>query len=156
AEYTQADAVGANGMSGEELHNLYPVLYQKAAHDKLESGPHAGDWLLFARAGYTGASQYVPVVWSGDPAASFDPADGLPSMVRAAINMGISGVPNWGGDIGGYHCFADGAEKADGELLTRWIEQGSMEPDMHDENACVGSDSSAKATIWTSPDAQAA
>ncbi len=155
-EYTQADAVGANGMIGEELHNLYPVLYQKAAHDKLEASPLAGDWLLYARSGYTGASQYMPAVWSGDPAASFDPADGLPSMVRAAINIGIAGVPNWGGDIGGYHCFSDGAEKADGELLARWIEEGSMEPDMHDENACVGSDASAKATIWSSPDAQAA
>jgi alpha-D-xyloside xylohydrolase len=155
-EYVQPEVVAANGMTGEELHNLFPVLYQKAAHDALEAGAHAGDWLTFARSGYTGASQYTPQVWSGDPAASFDPTDGLPSMVRGGVNMGVSGVPNWGGDIGGYHCIADGTGAADGELLTRWIEQGAATPNMHDENACVGGDSSAKASIWTSPDAQAA
>jgi alpha-glucosidase (family GH31 glycosyl hydrolase) len=155
-EYTAPDAVGANGMTGEELHNLWPVLYQKAAFDKLEGGALRGDWLTYVRSGYTGASQWSPTVWSGDPAASFDPADGLPSMLRGAINMGVSGVPNWGGDIGGYHCLADGDEKADGEVLTRWIEEGAMEPGMHDENACVGGDPAKKASIWTSDDARAA
>jgi alpha-glucosidase (family GH31 glycosyl hydrolase) len=154
-EYVQPDVVSASGMSGEQLHNLYPVLYQKAAHDYLEVGPHAGDWLTYVRSGYTGAAQYSPTAWSGDPAASFESADGLPSMVRGAINIGIAGVPNWGGDIGGYHCVIDGAEAADGELLARWIEQGSMEPGMHDEDACVGGNGP-KASIWSSPDAQAA
>jgi alpha-glucosidase (family GH31 glycosyl hydrolase) len=155
-EYVPAEVVAASGMSGEELHNLYPVLYQKAAHERLEAGPLRGEWLTFVRSGYTGASQWSPMVWGGDPAASFDSADGLPSMVRGGINMGISGVANWGGDIGGYHCLTDGAEAADGELLTRWIQQGSMTPNMQDQNACVGGDRSKKATIFTSPDAQAA
>ena len=31
AEYIPQDAVMFNGMSGMEAHNLYPVLYQKAA-----------------------------------------------------------------------------------------------------------------------------
>jgi alpha-D-xyloside xylohydrolase len=155
-EYVQTDAVAANGMTGEELHNLYPVLYQKAAHDALEQGPLAGDWNVFARSGYTGASQYVPQVWGGDPGASFDPADGLPAQLRAGINIGLSGVPNWGSDIGGYKCLTDGTGAADGELLTRWIELGAVSPNMHDENACVGGDDAKKASIWNSADAMAA
>jgi alpha-D-xyloside xylohydrolase len=154
AEYVQTDAVAANGMSGEELHNLYPVLYDRAAHDYLEASPLAGDWLLFARAGYTGSNQYMPQVWSGDPGASFNNADGLPAQVRAGINIGIAGVANWGSDIGGYKCLSDGTAAADGELLARWIEFGATSPNMHDENACVGGGD--KATIWTSPDAMAA
>lgn len=152
-EYVQPRSVGSNGMTGEELHNLYPVLYQRAVHDHMEAGPMAGRWLAFARSGYTGASQYVPMVWSGDPAASFEDSDGLPSMVRAAINMGISGVPHWGGDIGGFHCAADGYAAADAELLVRWIQQGSMTPNMQDQDACVFAlDDGEKASIWSSPD----
>jgi alpha-D-xyloside xylohydrolase len=155
-EYVPRDAVSVSGMTGEELHNLYPVLYQRAAHERLEASPLRGDWLTFVRSGYTGASRWSPMVWGGDPAASFDDADGLPSMVRGGINMGIAGIPNWGGDIGGYHCITDTAEAADGELLARWIQHGAMTPNMQDQNACVGGDRSRKATIWTSPDAQAA
>jgi sulfoquinovosidase len=156
-EYVQAGVVASNGMTGEELHNLYPVLYDRAGHDKLESSKKAGDWLLFARSGYTGSSQYAPLAWSGDPAASFEDSDGLPSMVRAAINMGISGVPNWGGDIGGFHCLADGAAAADGELLARWIQQGALTPSMHDQNACIAAfDGATKASIWTAPEAKQA
>ena len=149
-EYVQPDTLSASGMTGEELHNLYPVLYQQAAFDHLESGPHAGDWLTFVRSGYTGASQFSPMVWSGDPAASFESSDGLPSMVRAGINMGISGVPHWGGDTGGFHCTADGSEAADEELLVRWIQQGSMTPNMQDQDACLGGTGD-KANIFDDP-----
>lgn len=155
-EYVQPTVIAANGMSGEELHNLYPVLYAKAVHDHMEASPLAGDWLAFMRSGYTGSSHYVPVAWSGDPAASFEDSDGLPSMIRGGVNLGISGVPNFAGDIGGYHCLMDGAAAADGELMTRWIQQGALSPVMQDQNACVGGDASAKASIWSSPDANAA
>lgn len=150
-EYVPGDALGFDGQSGETLHNLYPVLYAKAIHDALEAGPQAGDWLAFMRSGYTGSSAYVPMVWSGDPAASFEDSDGLPSMVRAGVNLGISGAPMWGGDIGGFHCNADGVAVADEELLTRWIQQGALSPGMQDQNACVGGDSSLKASIWNAP-----
>ena len=81
-EYVQPEVVASNGMTGEEVHNLYPVLYARALHDHMEAGPLAGDWFAFMRSGYTGSAQYVPAVWSGDPAASFEDSDGLPSMVR--------------------------------------------------------------------------
>lgn len=156
-EYVQADTVAHDGSTGDALHNLYPVLYQKAVHDGLERTRIRGDWLAFARSGYTGASQYVPMVWGGDPAASFEDADGLPSMVRAGITLGISGVPHFGGDIGGFHCVADDWVAADGELLTRWIQMGSMTSNMQDQDACVGRRTSGqKASIFTSKDAEAA
>jgi alpha-glucosidase len=153
-EYVATKVLAANGMTGDELHNLYPVLYAKAVHDHMEAGPHAGDWLAFMRSGYTGSSHYVPAIWAGDPAASFEDADGLPSMIRGGVNMGIAGGPNWGGDIGGYHCVADGAAAADGELLARWIQQGALSPIMQDQNACVGASAAQKASIWSSTDAQ--
>ena len=41
AEYVPMDAVFANGMSGMEAHNLYPLLYQKAVHDLMEAAAPA-------------------------------------------------------------------------------------------------------------------
>ncbi len=156
-EYVQPDTQSASGMSGEELHNLYPVLYDKAVHDAMEASPRKGDWLAFARAGYTGSWRYIPMFWSGDPSASFDSAIGLPAMVRAGINLGLSGAPHWGSDIGGFKCVPGGSAKADGELLTRWIQLGAMSSNMQDQDACaLNMDGGHKATIWTSPDAKEA
>jgi alpha-D-xyloside xylohydrolase len=66
----------------------------------------------------------------------------------------VSGIPNWGGDIGGYHCVRDGTGAANGELLARWIEQGALTPIMMDQDSCVGGDPDTKASIWNSTDAQ--
>lgn len=156
-EYVQPQTLSASGMSGEELHNLYPLLYDKAVHDVMEAGAKKGDWLAFARAGYTGSSQYIPMFWSGDPTASFDEAVGLPAMVRAGINLGLSGVPHWGSDIGGFKCVPEGSAKADGELLARWIELGAMSSNMQDQDACaLNPDGGRKASIWSSADAKEA
>jgi alpha-glucosidase len=155
-EYLPAQSLGFDGTSGEALHNQYPVLYAKALHDALEKSSRSGDWLAFQRSGYTGTSAYVPFVWSGDPAASFEASDGLPSMVPAGVNLGISGAPHWGGDIGGFHCIIDGASAADAELLTRWIQMGSMTSNMMDQSACVGAPRASKASIWSAPEAMAA
>jgi alpha-D-xyloside xylohydrolase len=152
-EYVQPDVVAANGMTGEELHNLFPRLYDQAAHDWLEAH-YPGDWFFYARSGTTGSQQFVPIVWGGDPDASFDDANGLPAMMRGGLNLGISGVAHWGSDIGGFKCNGEGHAGANGELVARWIEFGSVSPEMHDEDACSDAmDSGSKASIWTSPDA---
>ena len=152
-EYVQADWVGHDGQTGESLHNAFPVLYDKAAHDALES-VRPGDWYYFSRSGYTGSQAYAPMTWSGDPDASFGQAEGLPAQVRAAITLSMSGVAHVGSDIGGFKCQHNGADTANGELLARWIEAGAMSSDMHDEDACSGGGT--KATIWSAPDAQTA
>lgn len=155
-EYVPPDVVAADGTTGEELHNAYPVQYARALHEAMESGPLAGDWLAFMRSGYTGSSAYVPMVWAGDPAASFEEADGLPSVLRGGLNLSVSGAPFWGSDIGGYHCVADGARAADEELLVRWIQLAALTPNMQDQDACVGANRRAKATIWNSSEAMRA
>jgi alpha-glucosidase len=152
-EYVQGNWTAHDGSTGVSLHNAFPVLYDKAAHDALEQ-MRPGDWYYFSRSGYTGAQQYAPMTWSGDPDASFGLAEGLPAQVRAAITLSMSGVAHVGSDIGGFKCQNNTATTADGELLARWIEAGSMSSDMHDEDACSGGGT--KATIWTSTDAHTA
>ena len=152
-EYVQAEWTAHDGSTGLSLHNQFSVLYDKAAHDALEA-LRPGDWYYFSRSGYTGAQQYAPMTWSGDPDASFGQAEGLPAQVRAEITLSMAGVAHVGSDIGGFKCQHNTDETANGELLARWIEVGSLSSDMHDEDACSGGGK--KATIWSSPDAQTA
>ena len=152
-EYVQPEWTAHDGSTGLSLHDKFPVLYDKAAHDALEQ-VRPGDWYYFSRSGYTGAQQYAPMTWSGDPDASFGLAEGLPAQVRAELTLSMSGVAHVGSDIGGFKCQHNTADTANGELLARWIEVGAMSSDMHDEDACSGGGT--KATIWSSSDAQTA
>jgi alpha-glucosidase (family GH31 glycosyl hydrolase) len=151
-EYVQPDWTAHDGSTGLSLHNKFPVLYDQAAHDALDA--MGVDWYYFSRSGYTGSQQFAPMTWSGDPDASFGLAEGLPAQVRAELTLSASGVAHVGSDIGGFKCQHNLADTANGELLARWIEVGAMSSDMHDEDACSGGGT--KATIWSSPDAQAA
>ena len=135
AEYVPQDAVMWNGMTGLEAHNLYPVLYQRAAFDLLEKKKQK-DYLIFVRSGYQGTGGAVTMVWAGDQNTDFDAADGLPAALTGALNAGMSGLPLWGSDISGYHFIYN--PPPDKELYLRWTEVGAFSADMHDENEGAG------------------
>ncbi len=147
-EYIPPDARMADGRSGWVMHNAFPVLMQRVSYEFLRRA-RGDDFMFFARAGYTGTQAVVPMVWSGDPSASFEPARGLPANVRAGVNAGLSGIPYWGSDISGYTCLND--PPADKEVYLRWAEFGALSPDMHDENACSGAPAGSppKWTLWS-------
>lgn len=147
AEYVPQDAVLANGMTGFEAHNLYPVLYQRAVMDLVAKNGRTSDFLVFVRSGYVGTGGVVPMVWAGDQSTDFDLADGLPAALTGALNAGLSGVPLWGSDISGYHYVFN--PPPDKELYLRWTELGAFSADMHDENEGAGNTpSSDRWQIW--------
>jgi alpha-glucosidase (family GH31 glycosyl hydrolase) len=159
-EYVPMDGVFANGMKGEEGHNIYPLLYEKAVFDVMEQR-RPGDYLVFVRAGYAGPTPLgllgtaglVPMVWAGDNSTDFDVADGLPSVVAAALNAGMSGIPMWGSDISGYHYAFN--PPPDKEVYLRWTELGAFSVDMHDENAGAGNGPSTdRWQIWDDRESQ--
>ncbi len=127
-EYTPPDSRSANGMTGAQMHNLYPVLYHRASYEfaRRQSRPTAG----YVRSGFTGVHPYAQLVWGGDPTTSFG-FDGLESAVRQGLTMGLSGISRWGSDIGGF--FALGNNKLTPELLKRWIEVGAVSGIMRTE-----------------------
>src|SRR2546429_9952996 len=67
AEDLPDDAVAHDGTPAEELHNLYPLLYQRAVFDATKEVHGYG--LIWGRSGYAG-SQRTPVHWGGDPACT--------------------------------------------------------------------------------------
>ncbi|HSO36502.1 MAG TPA: TIM-barrel domain-containing protein [Labilithrix sp.] len=132
-EYVRRPWKFGDGRSGEAVHNEFPVLSAKAAHDLLVK-EKPDDFLFYVRSGYTGTTQYVPGVWSGDPEATFDETQGLVANLRGGLNLGMSGVSMWGSDISGFKCITDFPR--DKEIYLRWAEVGAMSPMMMDETAC--------------------
>ncbi|RLI24523.1 hypothetical protein DRO58_07290 [Candidatus Bathyarchaeota archaeon] len=96
-EDVPADACYHNGRPGREMHNLYTLLYQKVTYEAVaESTGHRG--LVNARSGYAGMQRY-PICWSGDPNCKWED---LLASIRAGLSIGLSGVPFWSCDTGGY------------------------------------------------------
>jgi alpha-glucosidase (family GH31 glycosyl hydrolase) len=73
------------------------------------------------RNGYAGMQRYSAFLWSGDVYTTWET---LRTHVPIAINTGLSGIPFWGTDIGG---FVPTAEYT-GELHVRWFQFGAFCP----------------------------
>jgi alpha-glucosidase (family GH31 glycosyl hydrolase) len=127
-EYTPLDAYDAQQDTGSALHNRYVVDYHCAAYEfaRRQARPVA----RFQRSGWTGAARCAQIVWSGDPTVDWG-FDGLASVVRTGLGMGLSGVSTWGSDIGGF--FSLSGQRLTGELLQRWVELGSVSGVMRTE-----------------------
>ena len=130
-EYTPADAVFADGRTGEELRNGYPTLYQQTAAEICrEVKPN---FSFFVRSGALGSNQWAPAAWPGDQHTDWTRDRGLPSIIPAGLSIGICGTNIWGPDIGGFFDAFDGSEAASSvELWVRWCQLGALTPLMRD------------------------
>ncbi len=106
------DGVCHNGMSGREAHNLYPLLYNRAVFEITQE--MTGYGLVWSRSGWAGSQRY-PTCWGGDPHAGFSH---MANQLRAALSIGISGIPFYSHDIGGFF------GQPDAELYVRWAQFG--------------------------------
>ena len=73
------------------------------------------------RNGYAGMQRYGAFLWSGDVYTTWET---LKTHVPVAVNTGLSGIPFWGTDIGGFVPTADYT----GELHVRWFQFGAFNP----------------------------
>ena len=115
-----ADVALAQG-TGRDVHNRFDLLRQQAfAEGEAEDAAQRRTFLL-CRSGGPGMQRFGAAAWSGDVACSF-PA--LETQVPIGLNLGLSGVPFWGIDIGGFYQ----VEKPDPELYVRWFQFGAFCP----------------------------
>ena len=77
------------------------------------------------RSGYAGA-QRVTSSWTGDVTADWDH---LRMSIPMILNMGLSGVPFTGADVGGFR------DDTDAELLTRWTQAACLMPFFRNHSA---------------------
>jgi alpha-D-xyloside xylohydrolase len=101
------------GLPSHAVHNLYPLLYQEAVWEATRAA-HGDDAVIWARAGWAGCQRF-PVHWSGDGVARFED---LACVLRAALSMGVSGVPFHSHDVGGF------SGNPSPELWVRWLQLG--------------------------------
>lgn len=90
------DARFANGFTGAEMHNLYPLYYNQVVYEVTREVTGTG--IVWSRSGWSGSQRY-PTCWSGDPACSWD---SMAFTLRGGLSLGLSGVPFWSHDVGGY------------------------------------------------------
>ncbi|WP_289937940.1 TIM-barrel domain-containing protein [Streptomyces sp. S.PNR 29] len=116
-EAVPADAVAHNGMTGDRLHNLYPLLYNDLVAE-ITREVTGGRGLTWGRSTWTGGQRHG-AKWTGDPNSTWPD---LASTLRAGLSLSFSGHPFWSHDIGGFH------GTPDAELFARWAQFGLLSP----------------------------
>uniref|UniRef100_A0A7C3IHI0 Alpha-xylosidase n=1 Tax=Gracilinema caldarium TaxID=215591 RepID=A0A7C3IHI0_9SPIR len=109
------------GMPYRKLHNMYALLYQKAAYEISKRVKGKGQAMIWARAGWIGCQRY-PIHWGGDSACSWD---GMAGSLRGGLHIGISGFGFWSHDVPGFHgvpSFMNSRPQND--LYVRWTQMG--------------------------------
>lgn len=124
---------------GVAVAGLYPHWNAQAFHEGLtEAGEEEG--FLFSRSAWAGTAKYSTAIWAGDIDASFD---ALRAVVPAGLNAGLSGMPWWSADIGGFVTWVGNDDPELRELIVRWFQfqvftplfrlHGHRRPDLPDE-----------------------
>ncbi|MDE6851675.1 MAG: glycoside hydrolase family 31 protein [Lachnospiraceae bacterium] len=101
----------------EDIHNVYGHLMAKATYDGLQKNDGRRPFVI-TRACYSGTQKYA-TVWTGDNQSLWCH---LKMSIPQLLNLGLSGQPLAGTDIGGF-----GANTTP-ELLCRWIEASCFAP----------------------------
>ncbi len=108
-----------------EVGNIYPREYARLFYEgQVESGQE--DVVNLIRCAWAGSQRYGALVWSGDIVSNYED---FRKQICAGIHMGLSGIPWWTTDIGGFHGGVKDSEDFR-ELLIRWFQFGTFLPVM--------------------------
>ncbi len=99
-------------------HNVYGSLMAQATFEGLKKLRPNDRPFVLTRAAYAGVQKYS-AVWTGDNATSWDH---LALTIPMLTNLGVSGVPFVGADIGGF------GGNPSPELYTRWLQAAALTP----------------------------
>lgn len=116
----ESEKVGPQGEEIIALHNLFPLAYAKAPYEKFQAYNQIRG-MNQTREGYAGIQRY-PYIFAGDWPSEwqyFEP------VIKAGLNIGLSGVGNWA------HCMGGFEHVADPELYIRWCQFGLLSPIAH-------------------------
>ena len=108
---------------GPEVQGIYPREHARGFYEGLRASGE-DDVLLLCRSAWAGSQRYGAAVWSGDIESTFE---ALAAQVPAGLNMGISGIPWWTTDIGGFRN-GDPTTAYFRELVVRWFQFGAFCP----------------------------
>jgi alpha-glucosidase len=101
-----------------EVHNLYGYGMARASYEGLRRSGNDRRPFVLTRSGYAGIQRWS-ACWTGDNSSWWEHLElAMPQL----MNLGLSGVPFVGTDIGGFF------GNATGELFARWMQFGVLTP----------------------------
>lgn len=126
-EYYSYDYANYRYYAGTHLQigNLYPQQFSRNFYEGMvEQGQQ--NPVNLVRCAWAGSQRYGALLWSGDVKSSWD---SFRKQVCAGLSAGLSGIPWWTSDIGGFY---DGAAQDPDfrELLIRWFQWAAFCPVM--------------------------
>ncbi len=113
----ESDKTGPTDRTAQKLHNVFPIAYAKAPYEKFQQF-NGIRGVNQTREGYAGIQRY-PFIFAGDWPSQwqyFGP------VIKAGLNIGLSGVGYWA------HCMGGFEQPADPELYIRWVQFGMFSP----------------------------
>lgn len=113
----ESNKIGPTGKAVQQLHNVFPIAYAKAPFEKFQQY-NGIRGLNQTREGYAGIQRY-PYIFAGDWPSEWQY---FPAVIKAGLNIGISGVGYWA------HCMGGFEHNADPELYIRWCQFGLLSP----------------------------
>jgi alpha-D-xyloside xylohydrolase len=108
---------------GAEVSNIYPMLHVRGFYEGMRAEGEE-EILSLCRSAWAGSQRYGALVWSGDIDSTFED---LRRQISGGLNIGLSGIPWWTTDIGG---FKNGNinDPSFRELIVRWFQFGVFCP----------------------------
>ncbi len=111
-EQVDLQMCASDGSEGNELHNVYALLYNRCVYEAAQLFCPSGAF-LFSRAAWSGQQRY-PSQWGGDPQADWG---GLAASLRGGLSWGLTGGPFYATDVGGFY-----GDTRDPVLYARWMQ----------------------------------
>ena len=105
-----------DGFDGPSRLNRHRMYWEGTQRDRPNVRPFA-----LHRNASAGVQRYGGFIWSGDVQSRWET---LATHIAVAINTGLSGLPYWGTDIGGFNPTVEYT----GELHVRWFQFGAFCP----------------------------
>lgn len=109
-----------NGIPEPVFHNYFNYYWTKAIHNGVAADRPDYRQFILSRSAYTGSSAYNVSTWSGDVSVSFESLAKQPVL---GMEAGLSGLPFWGSDTGGFT-----PQQIQEELFVRWYQFSAFTP----------------------------